>query len=94
MRRDLHANAAQAALNIQEWESAAAFATEVLKVEPKHPKALYRRAAAWLGRGADGDGELAVSDLERLIELQPANAAAIKLMARARAEAEGYMTMA
>ena len=45
LRRDCHANAAQAARRLEEWDAAVHHATQALAAEPAHPKALFRRAS-------------------------------------------------
>lgn len=84
LRRDLHSNAAQAALHLEEWDSALDCASEALGDEAGYPKALYRRAAAYLGRAAEGDAERAAADLEALLHATPGNGAAQLLLRRAR----------
>ena len=51
-----------------------------LALETAQPKALYRRAAARVGRAAPGDTELARADLRALLRVQPHNSAAQKLL--------------
>ena len=82
LRRDCHANAAQAALKLEEWDAAVHHATQALAAEPAHPKALFRRATALHSRAKGAaDATQARADLEQLIALQPDNAAAKKLLA-------------
>ena len=82
LRRDCHANAAQAALKLEEWDAAVHHATQALAAEPAHPKALFRRASALHSRAKGAaDATQARADLEQLIALQPDNAAAKKLLA-------------
>ena len=52
----------------------------MLALETAQPKALYRRAAARVGRAAPGDTELARADLRALLRVQPHNSAAQKLL--------------
>lgn len=80
LRRDLQNNAAQAALNLGEWDEAIRTATLVLDDVPEQPKALYRRASARVARDAEGDQELARIDLQILLRVQPQNIAARKML--------------
>ena len=80
LRRDLQNNGAQAALTLREWDEAIRLSSEVLALETAQPKALYRRAAARVGRAAPGDAELARADLRALLRVQPHNSAAHKLL--------------
>ena len=80
LRRDLQNNGAQAALTLREWDEAIRLSSEVLALETAQPKALYRRAAARVGRAAPGDAELARADLRALLRVQPHNSAAQKLL--------------
>ena len=80
LRRDLQNNGAQAALTLREWDEAIRLSSEVLALETAQPKALYRRAAARVGRAAPGDTELARADLRALLRVQPHNSAAQKLL--------------
>jgi len=80
LRRDLQNNAAQAALTLKEWDEAIRAASAVLADESAQPKALYRRAAAHVGRAAAGDLDLARADLKALLRVQPHNGAARKML--------------
>lgn len=76
----LHANLA--AVYLQEvppkWQEAKAAAEIALAVEPKHVKALYRRAQAWLEDGREGLPEAslraALADLDAARAGEPGNA--------------------
>ena len=49
---------------------AARYADEVLREEPKHIKALYRRAQGSMGAN---DFDVALKDCKRILELDPNN---------------------
>jgi tetratricopeptide (TPR) repeat protein len=81
--RDLRSNAAAAAIKLDEWDEAIRATTAVLKEEPQHIKALYRRATALISRrngSSSDDIERARTDLVGLLKVQPQNAAARKLL--------------
>lgn len=66
------ANIAACRLSLREWSACAAAATQVLKVEPRNAKALYRRAVANVERGREHDAE---SDVSALMALAPGDRA-------------------
>jgi peptidylprolyl isomerase len=63
-------NAAQAAINIQDYASAVTYATEALKKDETNVKAYYRRGVA---RNHLGLSEEAMLDLQATLELDPEN---------------------
>ncbi|KAJ8602532.1 hypothetical protein CTAYLR_008333 [Chrysophaeum taylorii] len=63
-------NRCLALLKLEKWTDAIGDATTVLSVEPKNPKALFRRGLAHRGRG---DLDAALADLADLVSLEPAN---------------------
>ena len=79
---DLRSNAAAAALKAEDWEAAIACASSVLEDDPSHAKALYRRASACIARAQPADALSARADLIKLVELQPHNGDAMRLLAR------------
>ena len=83
LRRDLRNNGAQAALKLSEWDAAVELASAVLKGEGErcNSKALFRRASACAARAGDGDAASARKDLTRLLEIEPGNGGARKLLA-------------
>ena len=64
------ANCALMSINLQDYASAVAFATDVLKIDPHNVKALYRRA---LARNHLGMAEEALSDLNAALAIDPDN---------------------
>ena len=74
---DLRSNAAAACLKIEDWEGAVECADEVLASQPEHGKALYRRAKAYAAQDMHSKARL---DLKTLLEHQPSNAAAKKML--------------
>ena len=79
--RDLRSNAAQAALNLEDWETAISVASAVLDAHKTHPKALYRRAMALIRRNErEADARQARADLKLLLHTQPQNSAARALL--------------
>ena len=62
------ANVAACRLSLREWAACSAAATQVLKLEPRNSKALYRRAVANLELGRQHEAE---SDLGTLSALAP-----------------------
>jgi len=65
MRLALLLNAAQAALQCQQWEKVESHASEALQMEPQNRKALYRRG---LARNSSGDVEGAKADFWSLLK--------------------------
>eukprot|EP00434_Breviolum_minutum_P020292 symbB.v1.2.017895.t1/scaffold1392.1/size121922/2 len=65
MRLALLLNAAQAALQCQQWEKVELHASEALQMEPQNRKALYRRG---LARNSSGDVEGAKADFWSLLK--------------------------
>lgn len=64
-------NAAQAYINLGDYASASSQASAVLKVQPDNVKALFRRGVARIHMGSP---EEALSDFNRVQELDPSNA--------------------
>lgn len=63
-------NRCLALIKLERWDEAISDATAVLSVEPRNPKALFRRGLAHRGRG---DRSAAVEDLTKLGSLEPGN---------------------
>lgn len=63
-------NRCLALIKLERWDEAIRDATAVLSVEPRNPKALFRRGLAHRGRG---DRSAAVEDLTKLVTLEPGN---------------------
>ena len=77
-------NAAQAAINLQDWAVAYEKANEVLELSPGNAKALYRRGLAALRRH---NPEQAEEDLARCVELNPGDAGGAAYFTEAHAAA-------
>ena len=73
---DLRSNAAAACLKIEDWDGAIEASSAVLEQQPKHTKALYRRARA---KAALGQVKAAQADVQALLIVEPGNAAGKKL---------------
>lgn len=71
----LHGNSAQVYLKTQQWGKAIASASCVLQLDAKNVKAMYRRSIAY---GRDGLFDDAKADLNKILEIDPTNAAARK----------------
>lgn len=74
-------NAAQASINMGDFIGASELASWVIKKDPKNIKALYRRG---LAKNNVGLPEEAITDLNKAIELDPTNAAAINEVKKAK----------
>ena len=83
LRISLHLNLAVGALKVSDNCGALAAAQVARKIDPAHPKALYREAQALV---ALRDFPAARKALSRLIELDPGNSAARKLRESVRAQ--------
>jgi tetratricopeptide (TPR) repeat protein len=81
LRDALHNNRASAQLQLGNYTSAAADASDVLFSQPRNPKALFRRAQARMGERRWAE---AIADLEVLVGVKPGDRKAQALLATAR----------
>mmetsp|Transcript_53195 Transcript_53195/g.116744 ORF Transcript_53195/g.116744 Transcript_53195/m.116744 type:complete len:546 (+) Transcript_53195:38-1675(+) len=84
LERSLYLNVAAAFAKLRDPGRAIRACEAVLLGEPSHPKALYRKASSQLDKGDFKDAE---ATLRRLLEAEPQNAAAVKLLAGVKAAA-------
>lgn len=78
-------NLAQGYLKTGDWANAVSSADKVLAKDAAHPKALYRKASALVQQQSFRE---ATAVLERLLEVEPQNAAALSMAAEARRSAQ------
>ena len=68
LEKSLRLNLAQCFIKLEGWEKAVEHCTNVLKVDPKNPKALYRRAFCY---DKLKDVEKCTADLKIVMQLMP-----------------------
>ena len=83
----VHNNRAMAFLQSGRASACVADASVVLGLEPENSKALFRRALARRQLGGAMNSSMAVKDLERVVAVQPKNAAAQRELVGARSDA-------
>lgn len=81
MELKLHINMAQGYLKMEEWNQAVESATKALDMDEKNPKALYRKAYAQMQLMCFTEAQVS---LEKLLKVEPENAAAKSMLAEAK----------
>lgn len=79
-------NAAACLLKLEKWRDVEAVCNAILRTNPVNEKALFRRGKALL---ALGHGDRAEKDLKQVMEVNPNNTEAQKLLQQAKKESKG-----
>lgn len=79
-------NAAACLLKLEKWRDVEAVCNAILRTNPVNEKALFRRGKALL---ALGHGDRAEKDLKQVLEVNPNNTEAQKLLQQAKKESKG-----
>jgi len=76
LKATAYANVAAVKLKEKDWSAVIEQSTKALELDQKNPKVLFRRAQAQAHRG---ENPLALEDIKQALEIEPTNAAVIKL---------------
>ncbi|KAG8198691.1 hypothetical protein JTE90_015515 [Oedothorax gibbosus] len=80
-------NSAACKLKLKQYDKALEDCDEALDIEPKNPKALYRRGQAFHGKG---DYDRSLTDLHEALRLAPHDKSVISELAAVRGEMQAY----